>query len=221
MRTKLRFFTPTEARVMLAPTSKRPEERDFVVDSGASMHMLSKKDLSSDEMETLRRSRITTTVATASGEVQTSGEAQVYIHDLDLFVTVQLLEDNACCSITWKTLRTTRIFIFVGQRSTTTVDQKWEDYHLQNGQFRASCRSRVIHQFWKRFVLYIATTGLVEKRSRTSLKKKKMAIEIRTTVCEIFLRTHFSGLGFGTSCRSGDKIENAQYLNSLSERLKL
>ena len=37
--------------------SKNTEERMFVVDSGASMHMLSKKDLSSDEMDTLRRSR--------------------------------------------------------------------------------------------------------------------------------------------------------------------
>ena len=44
------FCTPIEARVMSAPTSKSPEEREFVVDSGASMHMMSKKELSSDEM---------------------------------------------------------------------------------------------------------------------------------------------------------------------------
>ena len=54
--------------------------------------MLSKKVLSSDEMETLRRSRNTTTVVTASGEVQTNEEAQVF--DLDLFVTVQILDDT-------------------------------------------------------------------------------------------------------------------------------
>ena len=51
--------------------SKNTEERMFVVDSGASMHILSKKDLSSDEMETLQRSRTPTTVVTANGEVQT------------------------------------------------------------------------------------------------------------------------------------------------------
>ena len=50
--------------------------------------MLSKKDFSSDEMETLRRSRNPTTVVAANGEVQ------VYVHDLDLLVTVQLLEDT-------------------------------------------------------------------------------------------------------------------------------
>ena len=66
----------------------------FVVDSGASMHMLSKKDLSSDEMDTLRRCRNPTTVATANWEVETNEEAQVFVHDLDLFVTVQLLGET-------------------------------------------------------------------------------------------------------------------------------
>ena len=56
--------------------------------------MLSKKDLSSDEMDTLRRSRNPTTVVTANGEVQTNEEAQVYVHDLDLFVSVQLLDET-------------------------------------------------------------------------------------------------------------------------------
>ena len=58
------------------------------------MHMLSKKDLSSDEMETLRRSRNLSVVLTANGEVQTNVEAQVCVHDVDLFVTVQLLDDT-------------------------------------------------------------------------------------------------------------------------------
>ena len=73
--TKLRFYFPVEARAVPAPTSLLPEEREFVVDSGASVHMLSIKELSSDEMETLRRSRNPTTVVTANGEVQTFEEA--------------------------------------------------------------------------------------------------------------------------------------------------
>ena len=73
----------------------------FVVDSGASMHMLRKKDSSSDDMDTLRRSRNPTTVMTANGEVQTNEEAQVYVHDLDLFVTVQLLENTPAVLSLW------------------------------------------------------------------------------------------------------------------------
>ena len=91
--------------------SKNTEERMYVVDSGASMHMLSKKDLSSDEIESLRRSTNPTTVVTANGEVQTNEEAQVYVHDLDLFVTVQLLEETPAVLSLWKALRRTRMFI--------------------------------------------------------------------------------------------------------------
>ena len=58
------------------------------------MHMLSKKDSSSAELDTLRKSRNPTTVVTANGKVQTSEEAQVYVHDLELFATVQILDDT-------------------------------------------------------------------------------------------------------------------------------
>ena len=72
-----------EVKGMSTPvTSKRPEEREFVVDSGASMHMMSKKkNLSSEEMDTLRRCRTSTVVLTASGEVHTNEEAPVFAHD--------------------------------------------------------------------------------------------------------------------------------------------
>ena len=79
---------------MSAPTSKSAEERAFVLDSGASMHRLSKKIWSSEELETLRRSRTSTLVVTANSEVQTNEEAQGYVHDFDLFATLRLLEDT-------------------------------------------------------------------------------------------------------------------------------
>ena len=63
-----------------------------MVDSGASMHMLSRKDLNLEEQKTV--SRNPTTADTANGEVQTNEEATVHVHDLGLFVTVQVLEDR-------------------------------------------------------------------------------------------------------------------------------
>ena len=45
------------------------EDREFVVGSGASMHLVSKKDLNSVELETVRVSKNQTTVMTANGEV--------------------------------------------------------------------------------------------------------------------------------------------------------
>ena len=63
-------------RCLLASTLKL-EEREFVVDSGASMHMTSKKDLSDTEMDTLTKSCSPTIVLTANGEVHTHVEATV------------------------------------------------------------------------------------------------------------------------------------------------
>ena len=47
------------------------------------MHMVSKKDLNSAELETMRTSRSSTTLMTFNGEVQTREEATVYVEQLD------------------------------------------------------------------------------------------------------------------------------------------
>ena len=58
------------------------------------MHLVSKRDLDSAELETMRTSTSPTTVMTANGEVQTREEATVYVKELHLFVTVMLLEET-------------------------------------------------------------------------------------------------------------------------------
>ena len=58
------------------------------------MHMLSRKDPNSAELETVRVSKNPTTVDTANGEVQTKEEATVCVKELDVFVTVKLLDDT-------------------------------------------------------------------------------------------------------------------------------
>ena len=49
------FFSPLDNRCLPA-SSLKPEEREFIVDSETSMHMISKKDLSNAEMGTLTKS---------------------------------------------------------------------------------------------------------------------------------------------------------------------
>ena len=58
------------------------------------MHMISRKDLNSAEMETLTKSCSPTTVITANGEVQTHEEATVYVKELDIFLTMKVLENT-------------------------------------------------------------------------------------------------------------------------------
>ena len=87
------FFSPSENRCLPA-SSLKPEEREFVVDSGASIHMISKKDLSDAEMDTLTKSCSPTIFITANGEVQTHEEAIVYVKELDIFLTMKVLENT-------------------------------------------------------------------------------------------------------------------------------
>ena len=58
------------------------------------MHMISKKDLSEAEMDTLTKSCSPTTVITANGEVQTQEKAIVYVKELDMFLTMKVLENT-------------------------------------------------------------------------------------------------------------------------------
>ena len=58
------------------------------------MHMISKKDLNSAGMDTLTKSCSPSTVITANGEVQTHEEATVYVKELDICLTMKVLENT-------------------------------------------------------------------------------------------------------------------------------
>ena len=92
---KATFYSPSEEWVLPAASTKEPKEREFVTDSGASMDMVSMKDLNSAELETMRISKNPTTVMTANGEVQTREEATVYVKQSDLFVKVMFVDETS------------------------------------------------------------------------------------------------------------------------------
>ena len=69
-----------------------PDESYIVVASVTYMHMMSEMELSTKDLETVKVSRLPTTLITANGS--TTEEATVYVRDLDMFVSVQLLDDS-------------------------------------------------------------------------------------------------------------------------------
>ena len=87
------FFSHSENRCLPASNLKL-EEREFVVDSGASKRMISKKDLKDAEMDTLTKACRPTIVITANGEVQTHEEATVYVKELDILLTMKVFENT-------------------------------------------------------------------------------------------------------------------------------
>ena len=88
------FFSPSENRCLPASTLK-PEKREFVVDSGASMHMISKKDLSNaenwyfDEIVWSYDSHIRQWRSANAWR-----EAKVYVKELDIFLTMKVLQNT-------------------------------------------------------------------------------------------------------------------------------
>ena len=67
---------------------RNTEDRMFIVDSGASMHNAEQGEFRSDTMDTLRRSKNPTC------DLPRPVAAQVFVHDLDVFATVQLLDET-------------------------------------------------------------------------------------------------------------------------------
>ena len=68
-REKATFYSPSDEWVLPAASTIKPEEREFVVDSGPSMHMVSRIDLTSAELETVSTSESPTTMVTAGNSV--------------------------------------------------------------------------------------------------------------------------------------------------------
>ena len=62
------------------------------------MHVISKKDLNSAELETVTTSRSPTIVITANGEVQAHEEATVYVKELGIFMTMKVEDTPAVLS---------------------------------------------------------------------------------------------------------------------------
>ena len=140
------FFSSPENRCLPASTLK-PEEREFVVDSGASMHMISKKDLSEAEMDTLTKSCSPTIVITANGEVQTQEEAIVYVKELDIFLTMKVLENTpAVLSLGKLSDENGYSYEWINGQKPHLIKKRNSD-HLQHRELRSYCGSRLVKFF--------------------------------------------------------------------------
>ena len=187
---------------MPAPSSKRPAERDFVVNSGASMHMMSKIDLSS-----------WVGCFAKIQEPHNGGDGQWRSANKWGSTSVCLrswaLRDGAdprrhvCSSITWKTLRRTRLYQRVGQWTKATSDQERDNNRVQYGKFCSCCCPRIVFKLERMFVFHIFTAesnkttrwryprASIRKPWRSTQKSKKNKIERRATIkwrefdCEI------------------------------------
>ena len=153
------FFSPSENRCLLASTLKT-EEREFVVDSGASMHMISKNDFSNAEMDTLTKSCSSTIVIIANGEVQTHEEATVYVKELDVFLTMKVL-DNTPAVLSFGKLRDENGYSYewINGQKPHLIEERNSD-NPQHGVLRYNRGSWLVKFF---FGIFINFTDTYEK----------------------------------------------------------
>ena len=64
------------------------------MDSGASLHMMSKSELTPEEQQTIQKSKDPSIIMTAHGTTRTIEEATVCVCDLDMFVQVPLSKES-------------------------------------------------------------------------------------------------------------------------------
>ena len=147
------FFPPSENRCLPASTLK-PEEREFVVDSGASMHVISKKDLNDAEMDTLTKSCSPTIVLTANGEVQTHEEAIVYVKELDIFLTMKVLEDTPAVPPLGKLCDENGYsYEWINGQEPHLIKKRDSDT-MQHGVLRSYRGCRLVNEFFLRFLSF-------------------------------------------------------------------
>ena len=145
------FFSPSENICLPAPSILESEEREFVVDTRASMHMISKKDLNSAELETLTTSRSPTTVITANGELQTLEEATVYVKELDKFLTMKVLEDTPAVSSLGKLCDEHGYsYEWINGQKITSHKKRYSDT-VQHRDLRSERGSWFINEFFLKF----------------------------------------------------------------------
>ena len=105
---KYMFFSPTSQWILSAPSTIKPEEREFVADSGACIHVFSRKDLNSAELDTVKASKNPTTVVTANGEVLTKEEGNSVCQRIEFIRDSNASRRYTGSSFTRKTLRRSR-----------------------------------------------------------------------------------------------------------------
>ena len=115
------------------------------------LHMISKKDLISAEMDTLTKSCSLTIVITANGEVQTHEEATVYVKELDIFLTMKVLENTPAGLSLGKLCDENGYSYEWINGSKTTSHQIRDSDTLQHGELRSESGSRLVIEFFLQF----------------------------------------------------------------------
>ena len=75
------------------PKAMYASDRTFVVDSGASFHLIGYNKLTKSERATVRTVKEPFSIQSANGTITVKEEAQIYVPALEIWIWAQLVED--------------------------------------------------------------------------------------------------------------------------------
>ena len=136
---KATFFSHSEVCCLPAPSSIKPEQRKFVLDSRGSVHMLSRKDLNSAALETVRVFRTTAKVISANWRSANERGSNSVRQRSGLVRDSTAPRRYSAGCIASTTMRGSWVFLLSGLVVRNHIFQKWQnifDFH------RTSCTAQ-------------------------------------------------------------------------------
>ena len=118
------------------------------------MHIISKKDLNSAELETVTTWRSPTTVLSANGAVQTNEESTVHVKELGKFLTMKVLEDTpAVLSLGKLSDEHGYSYEWINCQKPHLIQKRYSDT-LQYGKLRNNRGSWFVNEFFLQLSLF-------------------------------------------------------------------
>ena len=139
MSTKQNFFrsdVTTEAKNTASDLPMDSKERVYMVDSGASLHVMGLSSLNHIEKKTTRQSSKILDMQTASGIVVSDTQAKVYIKKLWRLSTDTLGEIFSVIAIVGKIMQWTWSFLFVADKRCSQIIKRRESNRIQHRKLR-------------------------------------------------------------------------------------
>ena len=124
---RLRFFKPSPASNVsssLSVTTSKWEK--ILVDSGASLVMMSKSDLTPEEPEKIQKSKDPSIVMTGNGTTRTTEQATVSVRDLEMFCSSSIIERITRGTFAVYIVRRKRLLVWCAFRSAIISHQERE-----------------------------------------------------------------------------------------------
>ena len=129
------------------------------------MHMFSRKDLNSAELETAKVSESPTTVVTANGRSANKRRSDRESQRFGLVRDSKASRRYTASSFTRNTLRGSRVQLPLDQRSETTSHHKWQEDQLQHSELRTPRCPWSVDKFFNFIFTYFSDIFIAGSRN--------------------------------------------------------